>query len=480
MLFAFLLLFADAANELEAVVRKMANVYALVEANAADPVDANRGFYEGAVPGMLRQLDPHSVFFSPAQFDQLRQMERSTARGFGTVVSVLPGRVIVLQTLPGTPAARSGIEPGDEIVAVNGIRLDWLDMEQLVGLLGETRQREARLDVRRSGSSRILQFTMKPEHLASPSVDRAFLLSEGVGYVRITSFEGDTAKLARAAIEKLGGASLKGLVLDLRDNPGGFMDSALATAALFLEPGAKIVGVRGRARQGEEITVPAGGTPYKFPLSVLINAKSASGSEIVAGAMQDHDRGAVVGQPSYGKGLVQSVYPLPEGCGLALTTAFYFTPSGRSIQRPLTGGQLDGRARWASLEEQTEFHTQSGRPVKGGGGIVPDHPAYPEHVTRLRAALDITASFTSFATDFVRRTPGIDPSFTVSNTLLDDFQLYLSERRIRPGVSEWSVDREWIRSRLHQEIFNLALGVEKGDEIELRRDPQVRRAAEVL
>jgi carboxyl-terminal processing protease len=480
MLFAFLLLFADAPTELEGLVRKMANVYALVESNAADPVDANRGFYEGVVPGMLRQLDPHSVFFSPAQFDQLKEMQRSTSKGFGTVVSVLPGRVIVLQTLPGTPASRAGIEAGDEILAVNGIRLDWLTMDQLVELLGESRQREARLDIRRIGSPRLLQFTMKPEALASPSVDRAFHLGDGIGLVRITSFEGDTAKLTREAIEKLGGASLKGLVLDLRNNPGGIMEPALATTALFLEPGTRIVTVRGRAREGQEIDVPTGGSPYRFPLAVLINGKSASGSEIVAGAMQDHDRGVILGEASYGKGLVQSVYPLPQGCGMALTTAFYFTPSGRSIQRPLAGGQLDGRATWASLSTQPEFRTQKGRALKGGGGITPDQVVWPEGMTRLRQALDATGSFTAFATEFVRKNPKIDDRFLVSDSVMDDFQVYMSERNIRPSVSEWSVDREWIRGRLHQEIFNLALGVEKGDEIELRRDPQVRRAIAAL
>ena len=479
MTLALLLLFAD-VNDVEATLRKMANVYATVEANAADKVDPNRSFYEGAIPGALRRLDPHSVFFDPVQFDQLKEMQRSTSKGFGTVVSVLPGRVIVLQTLPGTPAARSGIEAGDEIIAVNGIRLDWLEMEQLIELLGETRQREAKLDVRRIGSPRILQFTMKPEHLASPSVDRAFLLREGVGFVRITSFEGNTGKLAKEAVDKLGGAALKGLVLDLRNNPGGVMGSALETAALFLEPGKKLVTVRGRARDGEEIVVPEGGSPYTFPLAVLINGKSASGAEIVAGAMQDHDRATIVGEPSYGKGLVQSVYPLPQGSGMALTTAFYFTPSGRSIQRPLPGGQLDAGSRWANLAGQTEFRSAKGRAVKGGGGIVPDRIAWPEGGSRLRAALDATASFTSFATEYLRKNPTVSETFTVSDRMMDEFQVYVSERSIRPGVSEWSVDRDWMRSRLQQEILNLSVGVDKGDEVEFRRDPQVRAAVEAL
>jgi carboxyl-terminal processing protease len=393
---------------------------------------------------------------------------------------VLPGRVIVLQTMPGTPSARAGIEPGDEIVAVNGIRLDWLGPDQLIGLLGETRRRQARLDVRRQGSLRLLQFTMSPETLESSSVDRAFLIRDGIGFVRVTAFEANTGTLVREAIDNLGGASLRGLLLDLRNNPGGIMAPAVETAALFLEPGKTVVTVRGRAREGEEIAVPDKAVQYRFPLAVLINSKSASGSEIVAGALQDHDRAAIVGEPSYGKGLVQSVYQLPQGCGMALTTAFYFTPSGRSIQRPLAGGQLDGSARWASLEGQTGFRTASGKPVRGGGGITPDRVVGPEPLNALRSVLEASASFTSYATEVSRRNPGIDAAFTVSDSLLDEFRLYLSERNIRPGVSDWSLNRDWIRYRLHQEIFNQSLGVDKGDEIELRHDPQVLAALEAL
>ncbi|MBM3814754.1 MAG: S41 family peptidase [Acidimicrobiia bacterium] len=463
MVLALLFWFAAAENELEQAIRAFTRAYAMVEANAADPVNPGPVIYEGALAGMLRKLDPHSVFFNPDQFQQLKELERSTSKGFGTVVSVLPGRVIVLQTMPGTPSARAGIAPGDEILAVNGIRLDWLDMEQLIGLLGETRRREARLDVRRQGSMHLLQFTMKPEEMLSASVDRAFMLNETTGYVRITSFEGETGKQLKEAIEKLGGASLKGLVLDLRNNPGGILPSALECSALFFPEGTKLLSIRGRARQEEETLVPKGVEPYKSPLAVLINEKSASAAEILAGAVQDHGRGVVVGVTSFGKGLVQSIYPLSEGSGMALTTAFYFTPKGRSIQRRLSEGQLRGP------QENS-----------GAGGIQPDHVVGFDRQTRLRAALDATGAFTSFATETIRKGLRVAEEFTLENATLDDFKIYLSERGISPGVSEWSVDREWIRSRLQQEVFNQTLGVEKGDEVEARRDPQVLRAAELI
>jgi carboxyl-terminal processing protease len=455
LLLPALLFLANEPTDVELALRRMAQVFAAVEREAAEPVDPNHAFYDGALPALLRQLDPHSVFFTPGQFQQLREMERSTTKGFGTVVSILPGRVIVLQTLPGTPSTRAGLAPGDEIVAVNNIRLDFLTPEQLIGLLSESRRSEAQLLVRRPGNARLLPFKLTPEDMESPSVDRAFLLEPGIAYVRIASFEGETGKQLRQALESLGGESLKGLVLDLRNNPGGLLTAAVDCAALFLEPGSTVMSTRGRAKSNEDSKTPASSQPYRFPLVVLVNGKSASASEILAGAVQDHRRGKVVGERTYGKGLVQSIYPLSEGTGMALTTAFYFTPAGRLIQRPLSEGQIA---------------------TSGEGGLQPDIPAAPEGVSRLRAYLDVTASFTSFATGFVQRTRRIAEDFEVSNAILDEFQRFLSARNVLPGVNEWSADREWIRSRLRQEIFNLSLGVAKGDEVEMARDPQVRRA----
>src|SRR3954454_312045 len=216
----------SAADDLDAQLKSIIQAYAILEQNAADPVASEQAFYQGAIPGLLKTLDPHSVFFDPGQFEQLKKMESSTQKGFGTVVSLLPGRVIVLQTLPGTPSAKSGISPGDEIVAINNIALNRLEVEQLVQLLTESRQQKVALHVRRPGNARILQFVLTPEAVESPSVDRAFFLKPGVGFVRVASFDNDTGKQIKTAIEKLGGVSLKGLVLDLRNNPGGVLPAA--------------------------------------------------------------------------------------------------------------------------------------------------------------------------------------------------------------------------------------------------------------
>jgi carboxyl-terminal processing protease len=473
---ALLLLQAPAStNDVESALRRFASVYAAVEREAADPVEPAKAIYEGAIPGMLRRLDPHSVFLDAAQFQQLKQLQQSTSKGFGSVVSVVPGRVIFLQTLPGTPSGRAGLGPGDEILAINGIRLDQLEMEQLIGLLGEARREQVRLDVRRPGNARLLQFVLTPEDMQAPSVERAFLIRPGIGYIRVASFDVETGQQVREAIEKLGGADLKGLVLDLRNNPGGALPAALEMASLFLSPGQTILSVQGRAVAGKQEKATAQGLSYKFPLAVLVNGRSASASEIVAGALQDHDRATIVGETSYGKGLVESVYSLSQSAGLALTTAFYFTPSGRSIQRPLESGQLARRETPGKV-----YRTGAGRVVMGGGGIHPDRVVLPEAVSRLRAVLEASASFTSFAVEYLRKSPKPAADFQASGALLDEFQVYLSQRGIRPSVSEWSVEREWIRSRLLEEILTQALGVAQGDEIAVARDAQVKEALRAL
>src|SRR5271169_5727843 len=390
---ALLFVFSATAEDLDNHVKRLVDAYAAVEQNAADPISSEQAFYQGVIPGMLRRLDPHSVFFDPQQFEQLKKLETSTQKGFGSVVSVLPGRVIVLQTMPGTPSAKSGMSPGDEIVAINNVRLDRLDLDQLVGLLQQSKQQPAQLVVRRPGNMRLMQFTLIPEEMQAPSVERAFLLAPGIGYLRVSSFEEKTPGQIKEAIEKLGGTTLKGLVLDLRNNPGGLLTAALDTVSLFLKPGLTILTVRGRAVPQKEEKVPEDAQPYNFPVAALINAKSASASEIVAGALQDHDRGPIVGEPSFGKGLVQSVFPLADSTGMALTTALYYTPSGRSIQKPFDATQFALGATAAHPNEKSDFRTDKGRIVRGGGGIIPDEIVYPPTVSRFREVLETSGVF---------------------------------------------------------------------------------------
>ena len=463
----------------EQSMKRMVEALRIMETYSAEPIDTEPAFYAGAIPGLLRHLDPHSVFFDPGQYDQLKQMETSTRKGFGTVVSILPGRVMILQTLPNTPSTKAGLMPGDEILAVNNYRLDRLEGEQIIELLNQSKQKPARLVVRHPGNAKIAELTLVPEEMQSSSVERAFLLKPGIGYIRVASFEEKTAAQVREAITKLGGYDLKGLVIDLRNNPGGLMTAAIQISSYFLKSGQAVLSVHGRNVPEKIERVPVDNKPYEFPVAIIVNGKTASASEIVSGALQDHDRATIIGEPSFGKGLVQSVFPLSEGTGLALTTALYYIPRGRSIQKAFKASDFALGDTAAHPNERSDFKTDSGRPVPGGGGIVPDIPAFPLEMDRFRNVMEGTGSFTEYAAEFLRGRK-IDPGFELTPEILDQFRAWLSERQIQPSLLEWSRNSEYLNTRLLCEIYNLGLGVEKGDEIEARIDPPIQRALQSI
>jgi carboxyl-terminal processing protease len=470
----------DPARDVTPFLRQFMQVFSTVQAESAGEEPVDKLIFQGAIPAMLRELDPHTQFFDPGQFEQLRQMEDSEQKGFGSIVSVLPGRVIFLQTLPGTPSNRAGIQAGDELVAVNNYAIRALEPEQIVQLLTEARQQKVTVYIRRQGAARLLEFTLTPALVDAPSVDRAFMLQPGFGYVRIASWDLQTAKQLREAVLKLGENSLRGLVLDLRNNPGGVVRAALDGASLFLQPGQRILTAKGRTSEMETADVPKNAAPYHFKLAVLINEKTASASEILAGALQDHDRAAIVGEPSYGKGLVQSVMPLSEGAGLAITTAFYYTPSGRSIQRPLRDSALSTTFGNSPAANRPTYTTDNGRVVTGGGGIQPDVIVAPAQFTRLEAVLDASGALTSFATEYLATHSPLPPAFKIKPEMMDDLKVYLAGRQIQPSMAEWSAERSWVSARLLEEIVTQARGVAQGDELQAQRDPQVQAALKAM
>ena len=461
---------AEAPAELERETKRFVEVLSLLERHLADPFEPSAAIYGGALPAMLWKLDPHSAFLDPQQFESLQEMQRSTEKGFGSVVNLLPGRVIVLQTLPDSPSARAGVAPGDEILVLNGQPMGQLPVEQLIGVLASARQGIAKLMVRRPNFPNLLELTLVPAEMADPSVSRKFLLEDGIGYAKILNFESETAAELRAAVDALGGDSLQGLVLDLRGNPGGVVDAAVQVAAYFLQSGDRILWVKGRSGPTEELLVPPGLGHFGFPVRVLADERTASAAELVAGALQAHGRARILGRRSYGKGLVQSVFELSGGTALALTTAFYQTPDARGIQRWLgTCGQFQlGRCAADADEDALR------------GGIVPDRVVNPRPLSELEQVLLASNSFLEFARDYVGQNPRTGPSYEPDNATLDEFQFYLSQGGIRPSISEWSSSLEFVRQSLRQEVLNLSVGVAAGDEVEIHRDPVVRAAVQEL
>lgn len=467
-------------TELEPQLRKFIDVFSVVQNEGAEAVDSEKTIFGGAIPSMLRSLDPHTQFFDPGQFDQLRQMEASEQKGFGSIVSVLPGQVIFLQTLPGTPSNKAGIQAGDELVAINNVAVRPLDPEQIVQLLTAARQQRVTAYVRRPGTSRILAFVLTPELVDAPSVDRIFLLNPDVGYIRIASWDLQTARQLTDAIKNLDVSRRKGLIIDLRNNPGGVVSAALDAAAFFLPPGSKILTAKGRSSEVSTASVPDNAQPFGIKLAVLINEKTASASEIFAGALQDHDRATILGETSFGKGLVQSVLPLSSNAGLAITTAFYYTPSGRSIQHPLKDSALSATFNNDHPEQRPTYRTDKGRVVVGGGGIQPDVQVPDPPSSRLETVLSASGAVTAFATDFLSRNPKPPKDFKVTPEILDEFKVFLSSRNIQPGVSEWTTERTWLINHLQLEIVTQADGVARGDEVEASFSPQIQAALRAI
>ena len=279
------------ADEVTQESLKFTQVYSALEENYVDPLDPDRAIFDGGIRGMLSSLDPFSSFFDPEQFEQLQQFARGTARGFGTILYVSPGKVLVLQTAQGSPSWRAGLGPGDEIVEVNGTRLDRLNLPSLIELLQRARSQPARLGVIHPGRVVAQDFELNPAEVSTATVDKAFLLQPGFAYLHLTSFDQKTPQEVSDALSRLGGPSLKGLLLDLRDNRGGVLDAAIAIASIFLKPDLLVLTQRGRAvaeKSFRTFTVPA---HFELPLVVLVNGNTASAAEVLTAAL---DRKSVV------------------------------------------------------------------------------------------------------------------------------------------------------------------------------------------
>ncbi len=457
---------------------RFTQIYGLIEDHFAEPLEPDAAIFDGAIRGMLRTLDPFSAFFDPEQFENLQQFARGRVRGFGSILYVQAGKIQVLQTAEGSPARRAGLGPGDEIVSVNGQRVDRLDLESLIRLLQQARQQRVRLGVVRPGKILPEDFELHPANVATPTVDKAFLLEPGVAYLHITSFDQKTAHEVAQALENLGGEKLRGLLLDLRDNYGGVLDSAVELAGLFLPSDLPILTMRGRATPPRTYRTQAASVHFDVPLIVLVNGNTASAAEVLAAALQEHDRALVAGEPTFGKGVVESVAPLSEKTGLALTTAQYFTASGRSIQRPLPGTQLERPDAGVSpAGGGGEFRTAAGRPLSAGGGITPDVLLKPRRLNPWLSFLQQRGLFLSFASEYLTVYGKVPQTFVPDETTLDRFRAYLGRQRILSPDEYWEESRDFLKLRIRAELLNLIYGLEAGEEVETRGDPQVVAAA---
>lgn len=466
---------------------------AAVEQQYAEKLESDKLVY-GAIEGMLRTLDPHSSFLDPRQYAQMRERQQGQYFGIGISIVSLSGDVTVASVFEGSPAHRAGIRRGDVIARIKGQDAKGWTNDQAVAELKGPKGTTVQFDVRRPGHDGLISFTVERDQVDIPTVRAAFMMDDSVGYVRLQDFSETSNDELSAALEKLRGAGMRRLLLDLRDNPGGPLDQAIAVSNQFLPRGDMIVYTRGRTpNSDQDFHGEESGRYQDVPLIVMVNRNSASASEIVSGAVQDHDRGLVVGETTFGKALVQSVYRISNQAGLALTTGRYYTPSGRLIQRPWDGSFDEyltyslRQQKAPSEHDQADLkYTDGGRKVYGGGGIEPDHffagPVEGFDPTRFSRMLMGRGLFVGFAERYKAKgdqRPGsvssreaLAPGFEVTDAMLAEFKQYVIDERVRMDDEAFAKDEAFIRAMIRYEIDVDLFGTEAARRHLIEVDPQ--------
>ena len=476
-------------SDLQDHIKNFTNVLSLIQQNYAIPVDTDRALYEGAIPGMLRVLDPHSTFFDPRQYALIREGQRGKYYGVGMTIGVRENYTVVLAPMPDSPAWKAGIRPGDIINSIDGKSAEGLTTSEVADLLKGPKGTTVHVAMVRQGESAPVTFAVTRDEIPRHAVDVSFMVRPGIGYIRLTGFESEeTDSEMAAALKQLDVAKLDGLVLDLRGNPGGLLDKAVSVADMFLDKNQLIVSHHGRASQERRYYAVHGNRGVQVPLVVVVNGGSASASEILSGAIQDHDRGLVVGEQTFGKGLVQSVTPLSENTGLALTTARYYTPSGRLIQRDYKDISLYDYLYNHKNPKPTEVKlTDSGRQVFGGDGITPDVVVsvpkpndFQELLLRHEVFFPYEGSVGDFTTYFLGTKPQITKNFEVNDSVLEAFRAFLQKQNINYTDADLSANLDWIKREIKKEVFVSVFGLPAGDQVDLQDDPQVEKAIETL
>ncbi len=477
-----------AADDVKASVSTFSRVLSVVEQNYADPLNHERAIYNGAIPGMLRTLDPHSSFLDPRYFQIMREEQRGHYFGVGMQIGLSrsgSGRTIVLLPFPGSPAYRAGIRPGDTILAVDEKPTDNLRMDEIADLLKGPKGTRVQVTIGREGADKPLVFDLTRDEIPRRSVQDAFWLKPGIAYLGITQFNENTSREVEEAFRRLGEHNVKGLILDLRNNPGGLLNEGVAVADRFLRKGQSIVSHRGRISSEKPYAAKQGNAGRDYPIVVMVDHQSASASEIVAGALQDHDRALIFGERTFGKGLVQTVYPLREGTGLALTTAHYYTPSGRLIQRDYSHSSfLDyyfARKETDPRNSNDVKMTDAGRTVYGGGGITPDEKYSPPKLDRFQNLLDRRSAFFNFTSRyFGTHEIKLAKDWEPDHNLLNEFHRYLLEAKYEFTEAQFAQQHDWIQRQLRREFFLSAFSVDDAMRLVIETDPAVAKAIDSL
>jgi carboxyl-terminal processing protease len=479
---------AAGSSDMQDSVKSFTRVLSIVERNYADPVDVDKAIYDGAIPGMLRVLDPHSNFFDPRQYALFREEQQGKYYGVGMTVQGRDNQTIVLAPFVGSPAYKAGIRPGDVILKVDGKACTGLTTTEVADMLKGAKGTTVHISLGREGWEKPIDVTVVRDEIPRPGVEYFTMAKPGIGYVRVSTFNETTDNDLAEALKQLDVSKLDGLIIDLRNNGGGLLNQAVGMADMFLDKNEIVVSHRGRSSSEKRYYALRGNQGIEVPLIMLINGQSASASEIVAGSIQDHDRGLIVGETSFGKGLVQTQYPLSEDTALLLTTARYYTPSGRLIQRDYKNISLYDYHYNPKPPRAPEVKlTDSGRQVFGQGGITPDDAVPAPKLNDFEQSLLRRGVFYPFPQgvgDFVRHylgeKPEISKDFVADDAVINQFRKYLDQQHIKFTEPDIQDNLAWIKWKIKREVFTTVFGLNDGYKVELQEDPQLQKAEELI
>ena len=466
-----------------------------VESTYVGEVQSDRLVY-GAISGMLQTLDPHSSFMDPKSYAQMRERQEGRYYGLGISIQVVGGDVTVVNVFEGSPAYQRGMRRGDVIAKIENDDTKGWTSDQAVGKLRGPRGTAVGISLKRAGYDKLIDVKVTRDEIHMPTVNAMFMIDATTGYVRVTDFGENTDQELGNALTALTKRGMKRLVFDLRANPGGALDQAIKVANRFLPRGDMIVSTHGRVQNSDqEYRATERSEFLRIPMITLVNRNSASASEIVSGALQDHDRSLIVGETTFGKALVQSVYRVAQSAGAAITTARYYTPSGRLIQRPwdgtfdeyLTYTLREQDPNKAHKPEDMKF-TDGGRKVYSGGGIEPDRrfdgPVQGFNPSKLGRALYARNIFDSFAQRFSRKgdtriAPAanareLGPDFVVTDAMVAEFKDHVKATGMKIEEPLWQQDLAFIKAMMRFEIDSDLFGIAVASENLAKADPQLQ------
>ncbi len=479
--------------------REVLRVYTELISAVHEQYPTERSYEElvdASVNGLVRTLDPHTNFFDTASFDEMRNRQQSTFSGLGILVGMRNGRLTVITPIEGTPAARLGIRAGDVISSIEGEPTEGMNVDDAVRRLKGPKGTKVNIEIVRYSLPEPLPLEITRAEIPQNTVRYAYMIEPGTGYLAVSDFNRGTGEEVRKALDSLREQGMERLLLDLRNNGGGLLDQAVVVADQFVPGDGKIVETRGRTRDSfQEFSASDEHEELDMPVVTLVSDGTASAAEILAGAIQDHDIGLIVGTPTWGKGLVQTVYSLSYGNGLAVTTAKYYTPSGRLIQRDYSSwfdyasyrssGENAGTTAEGDEREREIFFTDLGREVFGEGGIEPDVLVEPQTLAPFLQYLLSRNAFFDFAVEISADERIANRDWQPPPTLLDEFGEWLLDKQvakseeIAKGLAEADAREDALRYLL-AEVLNASFGIEARYQVLARGDRQIQRALELF